>query len=171
MVRNVVVTIIVICQLFAVAACAQKVVAEPASKPQVQAENTDTFVYGRVSLEPTEKIEQYQPVVDYLAVRLGEHGIGVGQVKVAPDAETMALWLANGEVDLFNDSFFVTEYVSNHSGAVPIVYREKESRTNTLSLSPLWTVDLTRWLIWPATYWPSRSLTPHPALCCPSPTS
>ena len=48
------------------------------------------IVVGDISTEPAKRIERFQPFADYLAIQLNEIDIGVGEVKIAPDMETMA---------------------------------------------------------------------------------
>ena len=81
---------------------------------------------GKVDSEPTEAILKWQPVVDYLAANLGGSGIDNGIVKIAPDMETMSQWVASGEVDIVQDSFYPAMIVASDSGAVPLVIRQKD---------------------------------------------
>jgi phosphonate transport system substrate-binding protein len=82
-------------------------------------ENTDdALVLGDISDEPTETIAAFQPLADYLAAEQGRrHGI----VAVAPDMETMAAWLASGQVDVYFDSPYPAMVVSELSGAQPVL--------------------------------------------------
>lgn len=82
----------------------------------------ESIVIGDISDEPTKKIEEYQPLADYLGAALNQ----VGEVKIAPDIETMAQWMASGEVDLYFDSPYPAMTVSDRSGARPILRRWKE---------------------------------------------
>jgi phosphonate transport system substrate-binding protein len=71
--------------------------------------------------DPVAKLEEFQPIADYLAANLGDYGIGVGEVKVAPDLETMIAWMESGEVDVYYDSLYPAMIVSDQSGAKPLV--------------------------------------------------
>ncbi len=84
------------------------------------------IVWGKVDSEPTDAILKWQPVVDYLAANLGDSGIETGIVKIAPDMVTMSRWVAAGEVDIVQDSFYPAMLVASNSGAVPLVIRNKD---------------------------------------------
>ena len=87
---------------------------------------TETLVLGDVSPNPTKKIERFQPLANYLAGNLSELGVGKGEVRVAPDLETMANLLASGEVDVYFDSPYPAMIVVNKSQAKPILRRWKK---------------------------------------------
>lgn len=98
----------------------------------ISAESTATptatgkaIVIGDVTNQPAKKITRYQPLADYLATNLASEGIGVGEVKVAPDVQTMAEFLKAGEVDIYFDSPYPAMIASNTSGAKPILRRWK----------------------------------------------
>ncbi|MGB3558665.1 MAG: phosphate/phosphite/phosphonate ABC transporter substrate-binding protein [Geitlerinemataceae cyanobacterium] len=87
---------------------------------------TEAIVVGDISDEPIETISETQPFADYLAAKLETFEIGRGEVKVAPDMETMAKWLKAGDVDLYIDSPYPALIVSQQSGAKPILRRWKD---------------------------------------------
>lgn len=80
------------------------------------------IVLGEVSDEPAKKIKAYQPLADYIASHLGQFGIAVGEVKVAPDQDTMIKWLKDGTVDLFFSSPYSAMLMNDQAGA-PIILR------------------------------------------------
>jgi phosphonate transport system substrate-binding protein len=85
-----------------------------------------TIVLADITEDPIERIEAFQPLADYLGANLGDYGIGVGEVRIAPDFDTLAMWIANGEVDLYFDSPYPAMILSDSTGAVPLLRRWKE---------------------------------------------
>lgn len=99
---------------------------EPTDAPTEAPEASGTIVLGDISDDPAKKIARFQPVADYLAANLGDFGIGVGEVVIAPDMETMAELLENGEVDFMFDSLYPALTISDLTGAQPVLRRWKD---------------------------------------------
>jgi phosphonate transport system substrate-binding protein len=85
-----------------------------------------SIVLGDISSNPVKKIKQAKPLADYLAAHLSEYGIEMGEVKIAPDMETMMDWIAAGEVDLFFDSMYPAMMMINETDAQPLLRRWKD---------------------------------------------
>lgn len=85
-----------------------------------------SIVLGDISDEPTETIATAQPAIDFVAEQLSAQGIDRGEVKIAPDMETMAQWLKEGKVDIYMDSPYPAAIVSEKSGAKPVLRRWKD---------------------------------------------
>ena len=83
------------------------------------------LVIGDISDEPAETIKGTQPLADYLAAQLVDQGISHGEVKIAPDLDTMIKWMKAGEVDIFFDSPYPALVISQEAGATPILRRLK----------------------------------------------
>lgn len=103
----------------------QTVITETAQPASV--ELPGIIVIGDIDADdPISKIERFQPIADYLAENLSEFGIGRGEVRIAPDTDTMANWMESGEVDIYYDSLFPAMIVSDQSGAIPTLRRWKD---------------------------------------------
>ncbi len=109
--------------LLLLAACTIDV--PPTPQPDTAVTEGATLVLGDISDEVAETIEGTQPLADYLAERLADQGIGQGEVKIAPDMDTMIQWVKDGEVDLYFDSPYPVLVISNETGAEPILRRLK----------------------------------------------
>ena len=127
MTKSRIISIILLGTLLTLAACTSSQ-PEPTAVPEVEAqpEATGTIVLGDVSDDPVDKIEEFLPLADYLAANLAEQGIGVGEVKIAPNLATMSDWLASGEVDFYFDSAYSTVIVGETASAYPILRRWKD---------------------------------------------
>ena len=112
--------------LLALVSCGPEVISMPEPAATTESPIAGTLVLGKVSDDPAEKIEEYQPIANHLASNLTDLDINVGTVLVAPDLETMANWLAISKVDLYFDNPYAALFVSDHSGGQPILVRVKE---------------------------------------------
>jgi phosphonate transport system substrate-binding protein len=97
-------------------------IAAPAPAPTVTPVPEPTIaprsiVLGAVSDDPAKKIKAFQPLADYLGAHLGQLGITSGEVKIAPDQDTMIKWLKDGTVDLFFDSPYTAMIMNDQAGA------------------------------------------------------
>jgi phosphonate transport system substrate-binding protein len=112
---------------FVIAACGENdEEKESAATATLQATATaagEAIVLGDISSDVEETIQAHQPMVDFLAANLGEFGITHGEVKVAPDMDTMINWMESGEVDLSFDSPYPVMILRNEAGAIPLLRR------------------------------------------------
>lgn len=93
-----------------------------------------TLTLGDVSDDPAGTIEDFQPLVDYLAAHLTDAGIQQGEVVVAPDLETMMNYLETGRVDVYFESPYGALTISEQAGAVPLLRRWKKGVSEYYSL-------------------------------------
>lgn len=84
------------------------------------------IVLTDVDFDPDSLVPETQPVADYLGSRLKRADISRGEVQIAPDVETVAQWMENGEVNLYFDSVYPAMLVMEQSGAKPILRRWKD---------------------------------------------
>ncbi len=85
-----------------------------------------SIILADIDSDPIEKIEELQPFVDFLAAGLKEFGIEYGEVRIAPDMETMIDWLAAGEVDIVFDNAYPALVMINEANAVPVLRAWKD---------------------------------------------
>lgn len=90
------------------------------------ASGDDVIILTDVDFDPESLIPETQPVADYLGQKLGRAGISKGDVKIAPDVDTVAEWMETGEVNLYFDSVYPAMLVIEESGAQPILRRWKD---------------------------------------------
>ncbi|GAB4532609.1 MAG: phosphate/phosphite/phosphonate ABC transporter substrate-binding protein [Pleurocapsa sp.] len=126
--------IILIFTLLGLGACRAKNIASssetlPATNPPIPQK---AIVLGDISDNPRKKIRKFQPLADYLAVHLSR--VDRGEVKIAPDMETMIAWLKSGEVDIYIDSPYPAMLAINGANAKPILRRWKKGSAEYYSL-------------------------------------
>jgi phosphonate transport system substrate-binding protein len=97
-------------------------VVAPTSRPAVAQK---AIVLADISSDPATKIKAFQPLADYLAAHLSQLGITAGEVKVAPDKDTMLKWLKDGTVDLYFASPYPAMMTNDQIGASIILRRWK----------------------------------------------
>jgi len=95
------------------------------SRPEPTTAAPRTFVLGAISENPEKKIAAYQPLADYLAAHLTQFGFTAGEVKVAPDQDTMVRWLKDGTVTLDFESPYSAMIENDQAGAQIILRRWK----------------------------------------------
>ena len=76
--------------------------------------------------EDQDAFEEFQPLSDYLAARLGQLGIQEGRVLLARSPVEMAKFMRQGKVDLYLDPTFASVIVNQLSGSEPILSRWKK---------------------------------------------
>ena len=75
------------------------------------------LVVGNVdATNPAQKIEEFQPLADYLAVNLEDFNITEGQVLIARDTAEMARMMSDGEVDIYLDAAIPSLEVCEEAG-------------------------------------------------------
>jgi phosphonate transport system substrate-binding protein len=118
---------VIIAAALLIGACAPQSTPTPTPEPPTPTATAEGVItVGDIGDDPSDVIEDFQPLADYLAANLGEFGFGVGEVRVAPDIETMTQWVESGDVDLYFDSPYPALLVSEGSGGEPILRRWKE---------------------------------------------
>jgi len=92
------------------------------------------LVLGEISDNPEKKTKQFQSLADYLAANLSQFGITSGEVKIAPDLDTMVQWLKDGTVDMYFASPYPAMIVSDQASAQIILRRWKDGVSEYKSL-------------------------------------
>lgn len=121
--RSKLVFIVLITVLLASVACSTESGADEETETAVS--NDGVLVLGDISDEAAETIAGTQPLADYLTSRLGEQGIGRGEVKIASDLDGMVEWMSNGEVDIYFDSPYPILVLTEETGGEPVLSRLK----------------------------------------------
>lgn len=102
---------------------------EPESGGQAAAA---AIVVGNVDASnPTKKIEEFQPLADYLAANLESFGITEGRVAIARDTTEMARMMSDGEVDIYLDAAIPSLEVCEEAGCT-FALRQWKGGTPTL---------------------------------------
>jgi phosphonate transport system substrate-binding protein len=81
-----------------------------------QSESRALVVANVDASNPAQKIEEFQPLADYLAANLEDFGITDGQVVIARDTDEMARMMSDGEVDLYLDAAIPSLEVCEEAG-------------------------------------------------------
>ncbi|MCU0757405.1 MAG: phosphate/phosphite/phosphonate ABC transporter substrate-binding protein [Xanthomonadales bacterium] len=83
--------------------------------------NQTVLVVGRVSDDPKAHHARMQPLVDYVAARMGDLGIREGRVLMARDAQQMVSYLRQGKVDWITETSATALAFEERAGAQPLV--------------------------------------------------
>lgn len=79
------------------------------------------LVLGRVSDDPKAHLARLQPLVDYIAARMGDLGIREGRVLMARDAQQMVSYLRQGKVDWIGETSASALAFEERAGAEPLL--------------------------------------------------
>lgn len=96
------------------------------------------LVIGNVDASnPAQKIEEFQPLADYLASNLEDLGIAEGTVRIARDTDEMAELVSAGEVDIYIDAAIPSLEVCE---AVGCEFALRQWKGNTAELAGVFVV-------------------------------
>lgn len=92
----------------AIEASANKTNANEANalKTNVTEPQRSSIVLGVISSKPKKAFKRSKQLADYLAAHLQDHGVTVGEVKVAKDLDQMKELFRTGQVDLISETSF-----------------------------------------------------------------
>lgn len=115
-------TAIIFLTLLFLVACTPQPELAPTPTPESEVDVTRTIVLGDIDQDdPLAKIEEFQPIADYLVEQLSDFGIGSGAVSIAPDLDTMINMMAAGEIDIYYDSLYPAMIIADATGARPLL--------------------------------------------------
>lgn len=93
-------------------------------------EREQTLIFGRVSTNPKKHIKDLQPVVDYVASKMGDVGIKDGAVLFAKDIDQMIKYLKQGRVDWITETPFPATLLKKETHAeIALLRWKKKVRT------------------------------------------
>ncbi|CAN5516952.1 hypothetical protein BH23CHL2_BH23CHL2_05590 [soil metagenome] len=89
---------------------------DPAAAGSSRDSGTEIVVGNVDASNPAQKIEEFQPLADYLAANLADFGITEGRVVIARDTAEMARMMSEGEVDIYLDAAIPSLEVCEEAG-------------------------------------------------------
>lgn len=83
----------------------------------IQGDRAGHFVLAKVGDNPRKVYPGLKSLASYLSSRLQDQGIRGSAVRIAPDNETMILWLTQGKVDMVTETPFSAVFIKERSRA------------------------------------------------------